>query len=493
MKKLICLLLLFNLTLAQAMPLTAVQWQGAPFVMISRGTSLSSVLQDFGSNYGVPIVISDKITDKYVGKIQDQDPKQVIKDLSHRYGLVWYYNNEVLYVYKATEITHEILSLTSLSAAKVSQYLKSAGVLDAGVCTIKPVAGISGLQVSGVPACIQSVTKLTGQLDASAKQTSETQEAVRVYPLKYASATDSVYEYRSQSVNVPGLVSVLKEMNQGTQVADATAGIKSNNSGPVFSADPRRNAIIVRGSASDMATYGSLIKQLDTKPTMIEVSVSILDVDASDFNQLGIDWSASAKIGGGSVSFNSGSGNSSDSFSTVIGNTGNFMVKLNALEKNSKAKVLSRPSVVTLNNVQAILDKNITFYTKVQGEKVAKLESVTTGSLLRVTPRLIEEAGHQVVMLNLNIQDGKQSQGVSRSEPLPQVENSEISTQATLRSGESLLIGGFVQDREETIKNKIPFLGDIPLLGGLFRSTEHHTQSVMRLFLIKAEPVNQGD
>ncbi|MBI1676103.1 EscC/YscC/HrcC family type III secretion system outer membrane ring protein [Shewanella sp. NKUCC05_KAH] len=491
MKKLLSLLLLCQIGLVQAAPLTNIKWQGEPFVMISRGTALASVIQDFANNYGVPVIVSNKVNDNYIGQIQEQDPKSVIQDLTRRYGLVWYYNNEVLYVYKASEINSEVLPLTSLSATKVDHYLRSAGVLDKGVCNIKSMAGISGLQVTGVPECINSVTKLTAQLDANAKQTTENQETVKVYPLKYASATDSIYEYRSQPVSIPGLVTVLKEMDQGTQVANAVAGSVSNISGPVFAADPRQNAIIVRGSARDMATYGSLIRQLDTKPTMIEVSVSIFDVDASDFKQLGIDWSASAKLGGGSVSFNSG--DSSDNFSTVIGNTGNFMMRLNALEKNSKAKVLSRPSVVTLNNVQAVLDKNVTFYTKLEGDKVAKLESVTTGSLLRVTPRLIDEVGHQAVMLDLNIQDGQQSQAVSRSEPLPQVQNSEISTQATLKSGESLLLGGFVQDRDETTQNKIPLLGDLPLLGGLFRSTDHHTQSVMRLFLIKAEPVNQGD
>lgn len=67
-------------------------------------------------------------------------------------------------------------------------------------------------------------------------------------------------------------------------------------------------------------------------------------------------------------------------FSTVISDTSNFMVRLNALEKSSQAYVLSQPSVVTLNNIQAVLDKNITFYTKLQGEKVAKLESITAGS-----------------------------------------------------------------------------------------------------------------
>ena len=263
----------------------------------------------------------------------------------------------------------------------------------------------------------------------------------------------------------------------------------ADESGPVFAADPRQNAIILRGSADDQKTYSAIIKQLDVKPQMIEISVSIFDVDASNFHQLGVNWSASASLGGGTVSFNSGAGD--QGFSTVIGNTGNFLVKLDALEKNSKAKVLSRPSVVTLNNVQAVLDKNITFYTKVSGEKVAKLDSVTTGSLLRVTPRLINEKGRKAVNLILNIQDGQQSAPVGGQEPLPQVQNSEISTQATLTSGESLLLGGFVQDVDRSTKNKIPLLGDIPVLGKLFSSTNHERESVMRLFLIKAEPIQQ--
>ena len=82
-------------------------------------------------------------------------------------------------------------------------------------------------------------------------------------------------------------------------------------------------------------------------------------------------------------------------------------------------------------------------------------------------------------------------QPIGGQEPLPQVQNSEISTQATLKSGESLLIGGFVQDIDRSTQNKIPILGSIPILGKLFSSNDHVRESVMRLFLIKAEPVNQ--
>ena len=282
--------------------------------------------------------------------------------LAQQYGLVWYYDGDLLHVYKARQVTNEIVSLSSLSNDQAIRYIAKANLLDKVACEVTPISGLRAVQVNGVPACVSSVTKFVKQLDTDSQQHAKSQKEVRIFPLKYASATDTVYSYRSQDVTVPGVVSVLKQIDQedNSQSKEETAS---------FSADSRQNAVIVRTNKQDMTMYASLIKQLDITPTMIEVSVTIIDVDTSDFNQLGIDWSAAAKIGGGSVTFNQGS-LSSDNFSTVIGNTGNFMVRLNALQQNSKAKVLSRPSVVTLNNVQAVLDKNVTFYTKVEGEKV---------------------------------------------------------------------------------------------------------------------------
>ncbi len=489
MKRLLCWLLLFTMNFAHAAPISAIHWQGEPFVFYSRGTPLKSVIEDVGRNYGIPIEVSTQVGDTFSGKIEGQTPKQILTQLANHYGLVWYYDGDLLHVYKAREVANEVISLSSLSNQSATRYVAKAGFLDNVACEVRPISGLHALQINGVPSCVDTVTKYVKQLDTDSKQHAQSQRVARIFPLKYASATDTVYSYRSQDVKVAGVVSVLKQMEQG-DVGDET----KNQGTTSFSADSRQNAVIIRTNKMDMDMYASLIKQLDVSPEMIEVSVTIIDVDTSDFNQLGIDWSAAAKIGGGSISFNQGN-MSSDNFSTVIGNTGNFMVRLNALEQNSKAKVLSRPSVVTLNNVQAILDKNVTFYTKVEGEKVAKLESVTTGSLLRVTPRIVNEKHHQRVMLSLNIQDGQQTgqqkKAIGTNDALPQVENSEIATQATLKTGESLLLGGFVQDKNKTVENKIPLLGDIPLLGGLFRSTNHSKQSVMRLFLIKAEPVKQ--
>lgn len=214
-------------------------------------------------------------------------------------------------------------------------------------------------------------------------------------------------------------------------------------------------------------------------------------MDAGDINQLGIDWSAAISIGSGMLSFNNSGGRLDSGFSSVIKNTPHFMVRLSALEKNSRAYVLPQPSVVTLNNIQAVLDKNVTFYTKLEGDKVAKLESVTTGSLLRVTPRLLEQNGKQNIMLNLNIQDGQQSEPISQEEPLPGVQNAEIASQAMLQAGQSLLLGGFKQDKQIQSEKKIPLLGSIPVLGHLFSTKTNQMHSVIRLFLIKASIANR--
>ncbi|WP_298774049.1 EscC/YscC/HrcC family type III secretion system outer membrane ring protein [uncultured Shewanella sp.] len=490
MKKIIASLLIFYSCLVQAAPLTDINWQGEPFMLFSRGTPLASVIRDFARNYNVPVVVSDQVTDQFSGKIRHQTPEEILAELS-RYGISWYYVNGVLYANKVHELSNTLIPLNTLTPERIKQYLSNAQILDDDVCSINSAPGIHAIEVWGVPECLSRVSKLTRQLDANVTEQYQTRPEIGLFPLKYASANDTVYEYRNQNVTVPGVVSILKEMTNnmnsnplGTNSAEAIHSKRT-----AFSADQRKNAVIVKGTAAEIASYRNLIQQLDTPTPMIEISVSIIDINASDFKQLGIDWSASA----GSVSFNNTAASASTSVSTIISDTGDFMMEINALEKTSKAKILSRPSIVTLDNVQAVLDRNITFYTKVQSRDVASLESVTTGSLLRVTPRLLEEDNQEKVMLSLNIEDGQQTSSISSAEPLPQVASSEIATQAKLKSGQSLLIGGFVQDKDELVNNKVPFLGDLPLIGGLFRSEERNIQRVIRIFLIKAQPISLRD
>jgi type III secretion protein C len=457
----------------------------------SRNTPLASVLKDLGANYGLPVVVSPKITEAYAGALRDQPKGKALAELSRLYQLLPYYDGNSLYVYKAQEVDQALLAPAYVGADQLSRLIGQSGLLDGPACRLHPVGASNSLQVSGVPVCLTRVSALAKQLDEQNLNQEQNKETVAIYLLKYASAADTSYSYRSQTVTVPGVVSVLREMAQGRALPlpDNKTPAPADASGlPTFSADTRQNAVLIRDRRKNMNLYADLIPKLDQRPTLVEISVAIIDVDAADINELGIDWSASARIGGGTVNFNTDGGLASDSFSSLVSNSGNFMLRLSALEQKSKAKIVSRPSVVTLDNVQAVLDRSITFYTKLVSEKNAKLESVTAGALMRVTPRLIHETDGDKVLLTLNIQDGRQDKPISRAEPLPQVQNAEIATQATLNLGQGLLLGGFVQDENIEGVRKIPLLGDLPLIGGLFRSTTKSERNVVRLFLIKAEP-----
>jgi len=465
---------------------------GPEFSVSSRGMKVAALLRDLGANYGVPVIVSPDVNDTFVGTLEGRQPERLLDQLAQLYNLAWYFDGRVLYAYKAGEVRTEVVTPSYLDANELAQYLREAGVFKGGTCSVRPVSNFNAVEVFGVPVCVQRIGKLAKDLDEKTLNQTQNKEVVQVFPLRYASAVDGAYTYRDQQVVIPGVVTELREMVRSRAIPAPTESgqvVPPAGTQPTFSADARNNAVIVRDRKANIPLYAELIRQLDQRPRQIEISVAIIDVDAADMRELGLDLGGSVGLGKSRISFNAGNAAAADgTFSTVLSNTADFFVRINALEQNSKAKVLSRPSVVTLNNVQAVLDRNITFYTKLQGNKVAELASVAAGSLLRVTPRLIDMQGEQEVMLTLDIQDGRQEPPANNIEQLPQVRNSGIATQAILRPGQSLLLGGFVEEKQRQGQRKIPLLGDLPLVGGLFRNETRENLSVVRLFLIKAEP-----
>ncbi|EBY6849557.1 EscC/YscC/HrcC family type III secretion system outer membrane ring protein [Salmonella enterica subsp. enterica] len=469
-------------------------WQGDEYFLQTKGIPVKILLRDLGANYQIPVIVSDLVTDSFVGKIKNEKPQETLGRLKRLFNLVTYYDGEVLHVYKAREVTSTVITSQFLTPESINTYLRKNKLLSSDSCQFKQVADLHAFELRGVPVCVERISRLIKEVDSKAKTRATSTENLEIFPLQFVSATDTKYHYRSQEVIVPGLVSVLNQMKSGAFLGSQTGEESPDTSSVQFSADPSQNAIIVRAREVDMPLYRQLIKKMDKKQHQIEISVSIIDVDAANIKQLGVDWRGTVGTGKFGASFNTDNGSGSSYVSGVISNSAQFMANVKALQLNSKARILSQPSVVTQNNVQAILDKNITFYTKLEGKNVATLESVTSGTLMRVTPRVVEDVNSpgvvRDIMLNLNIQDGQQSGVTSSSEPLPQIQNSEITTQATLTSGQSLLLGGFVQDKEVSYKKGIPLLGDLPVVGGLFSSTTNEVHSVVRLFLIKATPVN---
>lgn len=266
-------------------------------------------------------------------------------------------------------------------------------------------------------------------------------------------------------------------------------------------ADVRLNAIVMKGPADLIAGYQALISALDTPAGLVEIEAITIDVNKSRLEELGIDWSANTRrvnVGFGDASLPTASGILSLGYrgaaaaTTVVADQANaLLARIRLLETSGDAYVAGKPSILTSDNLSALIDLSQTFYTKVTGERVANLTPVTVGVMLKVSPRIVTtDAGQTEIQLVIDIEDGSLVDRTGLD--LPVVQRTTISTQATIREGQSLLIGGYDTETQQNSMEKVPLLGDIPKLGALFRTTRVDQQRRKRMFLITPRIVSIG-
>jgi type III secretion protein C len=181
----------------------------------------------------------------------------------------------------------------------------------------------------------------------------------------------------------------------------------------------------------------------------------------------------------------------------VLGSIGQFIGRIRALQAEGAARVVSSPQVVTLSNVEALFDNSSTFYVRVAGREEVDLFNVSAGTTLRVTPHVFRDNEQTRIKLLVNVEDGALTE--RQVDRIPVVERSTINTQALITEGESLLIGGMVRDSISTNVDKVPGLGDVPVVGNLFKTKSSQSARVERMFLItprlaasRPAPANTG-
>jgi type III secretion protein C len=247
-------------------------------------------------------------------------------------------------------------------------------------------------------------------------------------------------------------------------------------------ADQRLNAVIVRDLAERLPRYEQLIASLDVEPQSLEIEATIIDVNTDKARELGIEWRWSND--GRSASFSGAvpSTGSGGVASVVLGSLGQFFARIRALQNEGAARIVSSPQVVTLSNVEAVFDNTSTFFVRVAGREQVDLFNVSAGTTLRVTPHVFRDKESTRIKLLVNVEDGNITN--RQVDQIPVVERSTVNTQALIAEGESLLIGGMVRETQATSEDKVPGLGDVPVVGNLFKTKSSQNTRVERMFLI---------
>lgn len=291
----------------------------------------------------------------------------------------------------------------------------------------------------------------------------------------------------------------------GNVIAAASPGMQTiaGNGNVRIVADSFRNAIIVRDRPDRLPMYDDLIRQLDVPQQMIEIEATIIDVNKSKLRQWGIDWyyhNGRTTVGfdpDGSSKRNLinalGLGDSrfldqlfGFQLGAILGDPAHFIARVNALENDDITHIVTHPQVITMNDVPAVIEKNETIYVPVSGAYSTDLFNVVAGTTMRVTPHVVHDNGRSFIRMRVQIKDGGyklQKQDATKVR-YPIVQENAVNTQAIIRDGQGLLLGGMVLDSLDNTESKVPILGDIPLLGYLFKHTAKKREHTERLFLI---------
>ncbi|OAT51370.1 type III secretion system outer membrane ring subunit SctC [Providencia heimbachae] len=518
------LLLSTNIYTAQAEIIVAepVAQEKSQDTFVANNIAVGKVFEAVADRLNKPIILSKLAAQKRVtGNFNLANADEMFKALTRRIALVWYDDGAGIYVYDNSEMRSSIIPTNGVNSNQVLSYIQRNGIYD-GRFPVRSQGGDSLLFVSGPPLYVELIKAAALYLNEQVKKEEMVSGEVAVVPLKHASVTDRSYSLRGQSVTVPGMLTVISALfkNSGDSIEetlkiqptpfnstgdsiddlmDAPIGeaVSTNQkkilvnrgltSGRAFSlvAHPDSNSLIVKGSQEQIRYVRQLVNTLDMRRRQVELSLWIIDITRSELDNLGVNWEVGTfKTGRGSVAFNR----------STLSNSQEFLLQIDALSKSGNGHIVSRPVLLTQENIPALFDNNTSFYAKLQGERIATLEQVTYGTMISVMPRI--SAGQSVEM-EVNIEDGAESRDssgkTSNVEGLPAVNRTSINTVARIAKDSSLLIGGYTREQYIENESKIPFLGDIPFVGGLFSHSSINHQKMVRLFLIQPRLLDENE
>jgi type IV pilus assembly protein PilQ len=278
------------------------------------------------------------------------------------------------------------------------------------------------------------------------------------------------YFYKPINIDIGELSEILKNYlsENGKIVEDKSGGV-----------------LIITDGTAKIEEIKEIIKKLDTPVKQIHIRTKIVETYRGANRALGIQWGGTyndttsydfpyhVNVGGDSESgylVNLPIAEPTSMISLGLANYAGSLIinaKLMAMQERGDAKVVSEPSVVTMNNQKAIIESGVEFKYRVIEEDNNQIQDDEAKLRMEVTPQVTPD-GKIIVKIVVNKDELDFTREVD-GYPLKQTRRAE--TILKLEDGETTIIGGLTKDTFSTKKQAVPFFSSIPLIGGLFKNT----------------------
>ena len=257
-----------------------------------------------------------------------------------------------------------------------------------------------------------------------------------------------------------------------------------------------QNAILITGTSEDIVTAREFLSTIDIPTPQVRIDAVIVEYKENLDRAMGIRYGRREREfrGGGSylITPTPATRISSESMNTEAGMSGgtmrdilnkiipsqetiikdlisdDFFMVLQFLEDQNKAKVLAQPSIVTLNGNKASIDVSETQYYRITTgtaeHHTVRFQPIKFGIQLDITP-WISQSGQITAEITPVVSNSDKT----NVEGYPNISSRSLTTTVRLNDGETLVLGGLIKNQESQFRYKVPLLGDIPVIGALFR------------------------
>ena len=320
------------------------------------------------------------------------------------------------------------------------------------------------------------------------------------YLKKYIQKLDSNDSLIKRVVEVYPLKNI--EAKNVIKIIDGVIGKKKYldpNSKPLSSVDEETNSIVLMGPSSEVEYIKVLLSQLDKEKAQVYVKARIIELNDTLVDEIGVKYG----ILGGKVS-SSGLGTFSSSLNggkPLAFTPGDIGLKIpditsglalgasiSLLNQDGALDIVSEPSILAINNKESSIYVGETISVKTSstttdgGNTNENFQREDVGLTLKVKPRISND-NKVTLEINTTLENVKTT---ATSSGNADTSKKEVKTTAIVYNGESVIIGGLIEDKEESTNSKVPILGDIPILGKLF--THDKTDLTKKSLVIVVTP-----
>lgn len=342
---------------------------------------------------------------------------------------------------------------------------------------------------------IKSMLQIIDNLDKAATRA----VGVAVYELKYADAKN--------------LAAVLNEVFRGitSQTGQQTAQQQQFRGQQPFQmqeaeritivAETRSNSIVAVASPQTLSLIKATIEQLDKMEKQVLIEVLVIDVTLNKDFQLGIEWAFPASpVKLDTMEFSSGTLKSDLQLSGKVPSFTYTLLKdqtkvlIHNLMKETKVDVKAAPRILTLDNQKAVINvgQDVPTLTGSQttssGQVIYTYKYDKVGVILEVTPHI-----NQDDYISMSVKQTVSKITETTYFGAPVLDNREATTSVRVKNSETMVLGGIITDRLSVTENKIPFLGDIPLLGFLFKSEQRMNEKTELLLFLTPHIITSAE